>query len=318
MGDDDAIVKDDNSSEKIVPRIGVTIGPGVPRLPHDLIQKVNKGSIPTLINMSRKVDMPTFLAGHPVFSLDQAVAALGREGGRVRVLNRLKHHLKAGALRTVTRGVYAVVPPGAEPSQVRPDLTLVAVAVRPEGIFSHHTALELLGVAQSVWHQHTLFTATIRRPAKLQDGSIVFLTDPAGFSGADRLLGTQKVERSGLLVRVTGPERTLVEGFRRPALVGGLEELVASASGFAVLDLGLLEQVLRRYDAANLWAASGWFLERFRATFHTTESMLALCEQHRPKAPQYLARGTRGGAMASRWNLILPEVLVSAGEPDEV
>jgi len=268
--------------------------------------------------MKDKVETPTFFARNQVFALDQAVEALDSEGGRARVLNRLKHHLKAGALRTVSRGVYAVVPPGADPAQVRPDPTLVGAALRPDAVFCHHTAFELLGVAQSVWHQHTLYTATVRRPVTLQGGSVVFLANPAPFGLEHRLLGTQKVERSGVLLRVTGPERTLVEGFRRPALVGGLEELVASASGFAVLDQGLVKQVLRRYDAANLWAATGWFLDRFKATFHTTESMLALCEQHRPRSPQYLARGTRGGVMASRWNLILPDVLVTAGEPDEV
>jgi len=263
--------------------------------------------------MQDKVETPTFFARNQVFSLDQAVESLDSEGGRARVLNRLKHHVKTGGLRTVSRGVYAVVPPGEDPAQVRPDPALVGAALRPDAVFCHHTALELLGVAQSVWHQHTLYTATVRRPVTLAGSSIMFLANPSPFGLEHRLLGTQKVERSGVLLRATGPERTLVEGFRRPALVGGLEELVASASGFAVLDMGLLQQVLRRYDAANLWAATGWFLERFRATFHTTESMLALCEKHRPGAPQYLARGTRGGVMASRWNLILPEVLVSAG-----
>jgi hypothetical protein len=42
----------------------------------------------------------------------------------------------------------------------------------------------------------------------------------------------------------TGPERTLVEGFCRPSLAGGLEKLVRSASGFSTLDLDLLEKVL--------------------------------------------------------------------------
>jgi hypothetical protein len=47
-------------------------------------------------------------------------------------------------------------------------------------------------------------------------------------------------------------------------MVGGLDELVQSAAGYPVLDLELLEKVLRRYDIANSWAAAGWFLERFQ------------------------------------------------------
>jgi hypothetical protein len=52
----------------------------------------------------------------------------------------------------------------------------------------------------------------------------------------------------------------LIEGFRRSALASGLEELVTSAGGFAVFDLGMIDEVLQRYGIANLWAATGWFL----------------------------------------------------------
>ena len=70
-------------------------------------------------------------------------------------------------------------------------------------------------------------------------------------------VGIRRLERQGKLLEVTGPERTLVEGFSRPSLSGGLEELVNSAAGFTTLDLELLEEVLRRYDMAKLWAATG-------------------------------------------------------------
>ena len=264
--------------------------------------------------MIRKVSTPSFFGSHPVFSLDQAAGALDPEGGRTRVLHRLKHHLKTGRLKAVTRGVYAVVPPETALAQMRPDPVMVAAALRPDAVFSHHTALELLGAAHSVWHQYTLYTGSVRRPLKLRGVTLMFLAQPAHFRERKQLLGTQQVERAGVLLRVTGPERTLVEGFRRPALAGGLEELVASASGFAVLDLALLGRILRAYGVANLWAATGWFLERFQSTFHVPDRFLALCERRRPQSPQYLERGTRGGVLASRWNLILPEVLVSAGE----
>jgi hypothetical protein len=118
-------------------------------------------------------------------------------------------------------------------------------------------------------------------------------------------------------LRTTGPERTLVEGFRRPSLAGGLEELVQSASGFATLDLDLLEKVLRGYAIANLWAATGWFLERFQRAFYVPEKVLDRMAQNRPRSPQYLERDRRGGALAARWNLILPEALASLEEPDD-
>jgi predicted transcriptional regulator of viral defense system len=259
-----------------------------------------------------------FFATHPVFSLDEATAVFMLKAGRLGAVERLKYHLKTGALKLVTRGVYAVVPPGLPADRFQPDPVLVAISVRPDGVFSHHTALELLGAAHSVWRQCTLYVKQRRRPLNINGTTILFLEhpDPIRSSNSEKL-GTLRVERQGKLLRTTGPERTLVEGFRRPALAGGLEELVRSASGFSILDLDLLEKVLSEYSIANLWAAVGWFLERFQQEFYVPDKMLERLAQNRPRSPHYLERGQRGGTIAARWNLIIPDALTRLGEPDE-
>lgn len=259
-----------------------------------------------------------FFNTHPVFSLDEASKILAPAGGRPGTVERLKYHLKAGRLKLVARGIYAVVPPGILVEKFQPDPFLVAAAVRPHGVFSYHSALELLGAAHSVWTRYTLFVEKRRRPLGLNNTDILFLECPGPMRTAScRKLGLRKVEYRGKLLQTTGPERTLVEGFRRPVAVGGLEELVNSAGGFAVLDLDLLQEILRCYDIANLWAATGWFLERFRQSFHVTERFLNQMVQHCPQAPQYLERNRREGVLVARWNLLLPKELVNLGEPDE-
>jgi len=251
-----------------------------------------------------------FFATHSVFSLDEASEALDPPGGRKGTVERLKYYLEKGRLRLITRGIYAVVPPGMQPQQFQSDPFLTAAAIRPDSVFSHHSALELLGAAHSMWKKITLYTQRRRKPLLLESFSILFLSHPRlNKSNLPDLLGTQKAERRGRLLRTTGPERTLVEGFRRPALAGGLEELVESAIGFPTLDLSLLEQVLLRYNIAVLWAATGWFLERYRKTFEVNEEYLEKIESRCPRSPQYLERNLRGGWLASRWNLILPNTL---------
>ena len=113
-------------------------------------------------------------------------------------------------------------------------------------------------------------------------------------------------DRRGRRVTYTGPERTLVEGFRQPRWIGGPEELVESASGFPVLELDLLERVLEAYDQRNLWAAVGWFLECYQEQFFVPEDFLEGLEHRRPSQPQYLIRSERGGTLVRRWNLIVP------------
>jgi predicted transcriptional regulator of viral defense system len=265
-----------------------------------------------------KATTSAFFATRSVFSLGEATAALGPPGGRKAMGERLKHHLEKGRLTTVMRGIYSVVPAGVNPAEFRPDPFLTALAVRADAVFSHHSALELLGAAHSVWNQMTLYTAKRRRPLRLAGQAIRFLDYPRALtSPAAETLGIRRIERLGKVLSATGPERTLIEGFRRPALTGGLEELVQSAAGFPVLDLELLEEVLRRYDIANLWAAAGWFLERFQKAFYVPDDVLERMERRKPRSPQYLERNFRGGWLASRWNLILPNSLRTGGEIGE-
>lgn len=259
-----------------------------------------------------------FFATCSVFSLDEAAQALDPPRGRKGTVERLKYYLEKGRLKLMARGIYAVVPPGVQPQQFQPDPILTAATVRPDAVFSHHSALELLGAAHSMWNKITLYTERRRNPIHLESFSILFLNHPRlNKSNLPDFLGTQKVERRGRLLRTTGPERTLVEGFRRPALAGGLEELVESASGFPTLSLSLLEQVLLRYDIAILWAATGWFLECYRKTFEVNDEYLEKIERRCPRSPQYLERKLRGGWLASRWNLILPNTLKQPAEYDE-
>jgi len=259
-----------------------------------------------------------FFATRQIFSLDEAARVLAPPGGRAGTVERLKHHLQTGKLKLVSRGIYAVLPPGLTAEKFQPDPFLVAASIRPDGIFSYHSALELLGTAQSMWNKCALYTSQRRRALDINGSTICFLEHPGQFkASADSAIGTRRIERRGQILRTTGPERTLVEGFRRPALTGGLEELVNSAAAFQVLDLHLLESILHRYGIANLWAAAGWFLARHQKDFHVPEEFIALCENNRPKSPQYLERNSRGGRLAARWNLILPLSLSATGGADE-
>lgn len=264
------------------------------------------------------MDTATFLATRKVFTLEEAARVLKPRGGKRGALERLLYHVRKGRLKAVARGVYATVPPGVNAKDFQPDRYLVAMAVRPDAVFCYHAALELLGAAHSEWTRCTVFTSRRRRPLELGRVRMEFLGHPPPLGARKALtLGVRVVDRAGSDLHVTGPERTLVEGFRQPARVGGVEELVESASGLPVLDLSLLEQVLQAYADRTAYAAVGWFLERFRRTFSVPPKVLDALRKRRPKSPHYLPRGQRGGVMAGRWNLILSEAAAGYGEPDE-
>jgi len=264
------------------------------------------------------VDTFTFLQTHRVFSLDEAVRALNPAGGRKATLERLKYAARRGKVKRLARGTYASIPPGVNPAKFQPDRFLAAVALRPDAVFSYHSALELLGAAHSEWRLCTAYSERRAQPFKLDGVELRFLSHPKPLVARQlSQLGTRSVHRLDRELRVTGPERTLIDGFRRPDLVGGFPELIESAAGFPVLEPPLLFDLLEAHGQKVLWAAVGWFLETYRATFFVSDKDLALIKKQVPKTPQYLAKDQRGGVLAQPWNLIVPAYLAKEREPDE-
>ena len=263
------------------------------------------------------LDTVAFIHSRQVFTLAEARRALRPAGTVGTVRNRLKRYLRTGRLLSVSRGIYAAVPFGMEAERFQPDPFLVASSARSDAVFSHYSAITLLGAARVVWKALTVLTASPRGALEMKNARVHFLAHPPPLARRRQtLLGVRSVDRSGRALRVTGPERTLVEGFRSPRRVGGLAELVAAGASFPVLDLDLVERILRAYDEKVLWAAVGWFLEGHRATFSVPDACLTRLESRRPKSRLYLARGEGPGRLASRWNLMLPSGLTSS-EPDE-
>lgn len=223
---------------------------------------------------------------------------------------------------SVERGLYATVRPGDDPEALAPDPYLVGAVARPDGVFAYHSALSLLGAGHSDWNVVTLLSSSRRRPLVLRGTRVEVLPNPTALvRQAKTEVGVRSLPYLDRTLRVTGPERTLVDGFRRLDMVGGLEELVTSAAGFPSLDLETLEEVLSAYGLHNLYAGVGWFLEAYQEHFFVPDDYLDRMEKRRPAVPQYLPRRGRaedgGGRMVSRWNLILPEAVVDGTVPDE-
>ncbi len=264
-------------------------------------------------------DSDRFLVDRPVFTLTTLAQAMGR---RVPSQARewAKYHLRAGRLKSVERGLYAAVPSGTNADRFAPDSFLVGVATRPDAVFGYHAALQLLGAAHSEWSVVDVFTGRRRRSLTVGRTRLEFLAHPAALTRAKQeRLGTRHVQYQGHRLAVTGPERTLLDGLRSPRRVGGLEELVESAAGFASLDVDLMWKLLATFEVKLLWAAVGWFLETYRNAFHADDRFLTRLERHRPAATQYLPRSRRGkgGTHVKRWNLVLPSSVVRMREPSE-
>ena len=98
-----------------------------------------------------------FFRRHPVFTGEELAAHLcsnGDAGARTQE-SLLAYHTRAGRLLRVRRGLFAVIPPGADSNTNPVDPYLVAAKLTGDSVLSHHTALEFHGRAYSAWQQIT-------------------------------------------------------------------------------------------------------------------------------------------------------------------
>jgi predicted transcriptional regulator of viral defense system len=219
----------------------------------------------------------------------------------------------------VERGVYAVVPPGMAPSRFVPDRFLVAAALREDAVLAYHSALELLGLAHSVYRDVYYLTARRRKDLKLAGGRVRALRHPKPLRAkGDESYGVEVRERQGVKLRVTGAERTLVDCLAMPRYAGGLEEVLQSVGGLSALDLDRLAGYLERLGQRRLYALVGFYLEREATRLFVPSDFLDRLARERPRGRVYLEPRRRGGRLLTRWNLIVPDRWVAGRAAVEV
>ena len=253
------------------------------------------------------LDNQQIFARHPILTLGAWADDLGSSAFTRVARERARYYRKTGRLLKLTRGIYAVVPPGTQPEMFVPDPYLVTAALRSDAILSHHAALDLLGVAHSLFTSFTYCTVDPRRTLRLSEMSWHALRHPAQLVRAKTTdFGVLTLDRQGVMIRATGPERTLVDGFADLRWVGGLEEHIESAAAMRDLDLDRLERYLDLLDQRLLYAAAGWFLEKFPEVAGKEETFFQKLEMHLPRQPLYLDRRRQAGRFEARWNLMVP------------
>lgn len=251
-----------------------------------------------------------FFAVHPVFTRTEFAAFLGAGGHTASpntVTALLQHHLRSGRLVLLRPGLYAVVQPGTNPVACPVDMFLVSSRLTDDAVISHHSALELLGYAYTTGQRIVITTRRSTRPFQFR-GVDVVTTQPPGalvLQNADSFL-VNTVDRQGLDVRVTLPERTLVDILQRPRLGGGWEEIWRSLESVPLFNVDQIISYVKLLDNATAVSRVGFFLEQHRRRYQVTTGQLACLHALRSKSIVYMDRHA-AGTIVPGWNLIVPE-----------
>ena len=251
-----------------------------------------------------------FFYEHPVFRhkefTDWKLAQRAIQATSVNMA--LSYYLKTGQNAQIHRGLYAVVPPNQTKQTLSVDSYLIAAKSAVDAILSHHTALELHGIAYSSFGQFTYQTTQKNKPFEFQGQWFQAITHPTALQKKENtLLGTQTINRQGLDITITNLARTFVDILDRVELCGGWEEVCRAINNMSVLNLDEAIGYCLLHDNARLAAKVGYFLEQRRGAFAATDTQLKKLLRAKPPSPQYASkRSHEKFQVIKKWGLYLP------------
>jgi predicted transcriptional regulator of viral defense system len=276
--------------------------------------------LPTLTQNHRLIMQPrqhktaSFLSAHPVFTRAEFAAAFGHPAGAANVTSLLRHHLRAGNIKRVSREVFAAVPAHLAAERMVIDRFAAASKLRSDGVLGFHSALELHGIAYSEFNEVQLVSAGRTERVDLPFGACRFVSPPKALAAtgkADYL--TTTMDRQGVTVRVTAVERTVVDVLHRPELAGGAEEVLKSLDLVRYLDPTKVADYVELLDNRSLASVSGWWLEKQRAALGVTDDVLARLRARLPRSKHYVLGAEPGHAvLVEPWRVLLPTQAVDA------
>lgn len=253
-----------------------------------------------------------FFSRHAVFTTADLAGVL--RGSAASRDSLLAYHEKRGHLLRVRRGVYVTVPPGTAPEKTAVDSYALTGKLAPDAVLGYHTALAFFGKAYSVFNRFTYLTATSARPFFFREMEFRPVHFPKALAKARRTLWDVKTaERSGVDLRVTSLERTMVDVLDRPDVSGGWEESWRSLASVEFFDLDRVVEYALLLNSATVAAKVGLFLSQHREKLMVEESHLARLRKRKPRSPHYL-ESSHGGRkpdnkLISEWNLVVPRDL---------
>ncbi len=252
-----------------------------------------------------------FFESHPVFTLDEFTEFFedNGSGNEWTKKSTLAYYKKNGRIIGIKRGLYAVVPLGADPEKHMPDPFLLTGRMADGAVLSHHTALDFYGSSYSVFNRFIYLCSSTMHTFRWRGMEFRAAPIPQAIRGKKTEgFGVRQEDRRGQVVRVTGLERTLVDVFNRPDLGGGWEEIWRSLDTVAYFDLDEVVKYALLLDNSTTIAKVGFYLERNRERLMVQDSQLSRLRKHGPASPRRMERsGTKPGKFVSAWNLVVPE-----------
>jgi predicted transcriptional regulator of viral defense system len=254
--------------------------------------------------------MDEFLSLHAVFTVEELDRFLSERGSGNLNTRRslLTYYRKLGRIIPIRRGLYATVPVGGDPASSPVDPYLVGAKLTPDAVLAYHTALAFHGKAYSVHMRLHYMSASKSAPLTFQGHEFTRAPVPQALvAKGEEMFGVIRRKRSGVDLRVTSLERTLVDVLDRPDLTGSWEEIWRSLESVEFFDLEQVIAYVHLLKNATTAAKVGFFLEQHKAALMVKDAHLDPLKKQRPRQPRYFVRSKRNSCRwVKEWNLMIP------------
>ncbi len=203
-----------------------------------------------------------------------------------------------GYFQKIRKGLYAVVPPNlVNTDEMRPDKFIVASKIRNQYYISHHSALELQGLAQSVFSVVWITSKNPGRSFSFQDIDYRIITTKHFF-------GYEAMDYLGVPIKVSDTERTVLDCIRNHKYAGGWEELMKSLENLPYLDLEKIMDYLGRFNEKSLYQKAGFVLQSL--DIEMSRYVLMRSKEKIGKRTYYLDKN-KDSFYLKEWNLMIPK-----------
>ena len=248
-----------------------------------------------------------FLQTHQVFNTGELEEHCSVSGYHLR--NLLTKFVRNQEITKVRNGLYSVLPEGTQ-SDFMPPALLVAAKSTSDAVLGYRSALAFYGLSRNTNAGHTFLTHHRLKPYKLN--GITFKPCSSAKPSDDFSVVNTKAWNTP--VRVVSKERLLVDSLNRLDLAGGWEEVVNAFQYENNLDYSVVVRYLKLLDNPATSARVGFFLEQFQDDMNVPEAVLLKLEALKPKNAEHFYRSRREGKLLKRWNLYVPDALLTEKE----
>lgn len=177
----------------------------------------------------------------------------------------------------------------------------VACSITPTAYISHHTAMEYYGITDQIFYEVYVSSETSFRAFEFDGYTFRYITSRGNegiytpvFSGG---------------IRVTNPERTLIDCIKDMDKISGMEEVIQDISCMKRLQEKRLLSYLERINNKFLYQKTGYLLSDCKEQCGLSEDFFKECRNKIGKSKRYLSRDLVDGVYDNDWKLVVPRHL---------